>query len=260
MLSGLPSGLRRRLLKALNGRSIEEADTDELSSVLLQISLAIMLIFMIAFFLFMSKVGGEINRVEELKNKVANAEREKILRVADQVAEHYRIRYGLKDFLRIDPISGEKSYEFDGVIDNGGVDRTSYAARAFRAGATAAAHDYADPAALEKAWITQIRELAGEAAERDRNFVIETARERVLRVRREVVEVHTLAAASIQQYLALHPDRLDDPAIRRLIGRINAEPDSPDRPARLAELELKLRKYVYDRLDTGSGAPMLEEK
>lgn len=260
MLSGLPPTLRHRLLKALNGRSAEEADTDELSSVLLQISLAIMLIFMIAFFLFMSKVGGEISRVEELKNKVANAEREKIIQVAEQVAEHYRIRYGLKDFLQIDPITGAKSYEFSGVIDNGAVDKTSFAARAFRTGAAAAASDYAEPVELEKIWIAKVREIAGEAAERDRNFVAETVHERVTRLRRETVEVQTLAAAAIQQHFARHPDLLDDPAIRRLIGRINAEPDSPDRPARLAELELKLRRYVYDRLTAQSGAPMLEEK
>ncbi len=260
MLRGLPPDLHRRLLKALNGRSAEDADIDELSSVLLQITLAIMLIFMIAFFLFMSKVGGEISRVEELKNKVANAEREKIIQVAEQVAEHYRIRYGLKDFLRIDPITGAKSYEFSGVIDNGNVDKAGFAARSFRAGAAAAAGDYADPAALEKAWIEKIREIAGEAAGRDRNFVAETVHERVTRLRREAVEVQTLAAATIQQYFARHPDRLDDPAIRRLIGRINAEPDSPDRPARLAELDLKLRRYIYDRLTAQCGAPMLEEK
>ena len=68
------------------------------------------------------------------------------------------------------------------------------------------------------------------------------------------------ASTKLNRYTARHPDRLDDPAIRRLIGRINADPDSPDRPARLAELELKLRRYVYDRLTAQSGAPMLEEK
>jgi hypothetical protein len=103
----------------------------------------------------------------------------------------------------------------------------------------------AKPAELEKIWIAKVREIAGEAAERDRNFVAETVHERVTRLRRETVEVQTLAAAAIQQYFARHPDRLDDPAIRRLIGRITPSP--PERvtaPACGARSPMMIRSRV----------------
>lgn len=255
----LPPGMRRRLLKALNARSEDEADADELSSVLLQISLAVMLIFMIAFFLFIGKVGGEIDRLEELEIRISEAEREKILHAIDQVAERYRIQYGLKEFLRIDPVSGDKIYEFAGVIDEGALAGGGYAVRAFRAGSMAARRDYASPLFLENQWVNLVNELAGDAARNDPAFVTLTVRDRIAQLKREVIEIQTLAAADVQEYLAQRPELVRDPEIRALLVRINTEPDSPDRNARLTELNTRLRRYVYDLLGAQSGVPMLEE-
>lgn len=254
----IPENLRRRLLRLLRARSDEEADTDELASVLLQVSLAVMLIFMIAFFLFMSKVGGEINRVEDLKRQVARAERETVLRAVERVAAKYRMEYGLHEFLRIDPISGNRSYEFSGVIVRGDPVRSGPAPDAFRAGAAAARRDYAEPLKLRENWIRQVTELAGDSARRDPVFVRDAVRDAIHQLRREVVEVQTLAAAAVQEHFAAHPERVRDNAIRELLIRITRDPGSADRAARLRELDGRLRRYVYDHLAAQCGAPMLE--
>ena len=66
----LSPALRRKIQRALSLDSNPEADVDELNAVLLQIALALMLVFMIVVFLFIQNTGREISRVEELKQQL----------------------------------------------------------------------------------------------------------------------------------------------------------------------------------------------
>ena len=59
----LSPALRRKIQRALSLDSNPEADVDELNAVLLQIALALMLVFMIVVFLFIQNTGGEISRL-----------------------------------------------------------------------------------------------------------------------------------------------------------------------------------------------------
>ena len=88
----LSPALRRKIQRALSLDSNPEADVDELNAVLLQIALALMLVFMIVVFLFIQNTGGEISRVEELKQQLESAKREKLLHPLEQVAEIRRVR------------------------------------------------------------------------------------------------------------------------------------------------------------------------
>ena len=111
----LSPALRRKIQRALSLDSNPEADVDELNAVLLQIALALMLVFMIVVFLFIQNTGGEISRVEELKQQLESAKREKLLHALEQVAEIRRVRYGLKAFQQIDPVSGTRRYDLSGI-------------------------------------------------------------------------------------------------------------------------------------------------
>ena len=260
MKNMFPGPIRKQLLAMLNARTDEEAATDELSSVLLQISLAIMLIFMIAFFLFMGKVGGEIEQLDNLKSQLADAEREQLLQALEKTAEKYRIQYGLKEFLRIEPATGERVYEFTDVVSKGELNREGFKVRAVRVGAAAARKDYQNLPLLEEQWREIILKACPEAAERNPFFLKENIHEKVLQIKREVLEIQTLAAAKIQEHLAQNPQLVQNQEILALLSRINSSPDSPDRIAQLRDLNEKLRSYVYDLLGTQSGTQMLEDE
>ena len=210
MKNMFPGPVRNQLLKMLNARTDADADIDELNSVLLQVSLAIMLIFMIAFFLFMGKIDGEIEQLDNLKVQLAEAEREQILQAVEKVAEKYRIRYGLKEFLRIDPVTGNRVYEFTDVINKGNLNQDGFAVHAFRSGSAAAHSDHLDMKVLEENWLVQVTELCESAAQKQPVFLKDTVHTQILCIKKEVIEVQTLAAAQIQEHLAVNPHLVKD--------------------------------------------------
>jgi len=258
-MAELPRNLRAQLLKVLHGRGDADADMDELNSVFLQVALALMLIFMLAFFLFVSKVHGEIDRIDQMKQRIEQAEQAELLSALEKVAEGYRIRYGLKEFLTVDPVSGEEHYDFAGVIRDGKLSRSGPAQDSFVPGAAAAKQDFSDPAALDGAWIAQVTQLSPESAAKHPAQLAQLVKDYRLRLRREVAEVQALAAAAVQEYFLRHPERVSDPEVRALLKQLEADPDAPDRELRLRRLAALLRRSAYAHLTALCGVSMLEE-
>lgn len=263
MASRLSYRTRSKLLKLLHGESAANSEEHELNAVFLQITLAIMLIFMITFFLFMEKTGGEINRLDELREQLDLARREKLANAVDRTAERYRVRYGLTPFLRIDPDSGRKSYDLAGIIRDGALSGEENPRLSFRQGGQNACLDYSAPDVLQAEWEKQTLRQAGIAAsdlgDADRLWLKEQLKLRIGQLRNEVSEVQTLAAATLQEHLAQHPETVIDPELRKLLARINAEPDGETRRYLLTELAGRLNAFVRSELKRISGAPMLEE-
>ncbi len=257
-MAELPKNLRSQLLKVLHGRRDADADMDELNSVFLQVALALMLIFMLAFFLFVSKVHGEIDRIDQMKQRIAQAEQAELLTALERVAEQYRIRYGLKEFLSVDPVSGEKRYDFAGVIREGKLSRSGPARDSFVPGAAAAWQDFSNEDALDAAWTAQVVQLAPESAGKHSGALAQLVKDYRLRLRREVSEVQALAAAAIQEYFLRHPERVSDPEVRRALKQLEAEPDAPGRELRLRRLAALLRRSAYAHLTALCGVSMLE--
>lgn len=252
--------VRAKIAKALKLGDSDAVETDEFNSILLQITMAVMLIFMIAFFIFMNKVGGELNRIDAMKQALTQAEKERLLRIVEEVAERYRIRYGLKAFLLTDPVSGEKSYVFSDVIRHGRLVSAAGPARlSFLSGAAAAHLDYGNEDALLAAWLRLVADKAGAVTIRDQGWLRSQVADTIREIRREVVEVQTLAAAAVQEHFLRHPESVRDPAIRQLLTRMDADPASPDRQNRMEELSRLLKRYVYAELERQCGTPMLKE-
>lgn len=93
----------------------------------------------------------------------------------------------------------------------------------------------------------------------DRLWLKEQLKLRTGQLRNEVSEVQTLAAATLQEHIAQHPETVTDPELRKLLARINAEPDGETRRYLLTELAGRLNAFVRSELKRISGAPMLEE-
>ena len=259
----LSPALRRKIQRAIRLDSSPESDIDELNSVLLQITLALMLVFMIAFFLFMRNTGSEIHQVTELKTQLENARREKLLHALEQTAEIRRIRYGLKAFQQIDPVSGAKRYDLSGIVQDGRFAGAENPQRSFRIGGTAAYADYSDLRKLEEQWKEETLKLAGMTdAELSsggiRPWLDEEVRRHCAMLRGEVEEVQALAAAELQSHFARNPELVRDPEVRALLERIAAEPPGTARDLLLSELAARLKIHVYTELRRIGDVPMLE--
>lgn len=258
----LSPALRRKIQRAIKLDSSPESDIDELNSVLLQITLALMLVFMIAFFLFMRNTGSEIHQVTELKTQLENARREKLLHALEQTAEIRRIRYGLKAFQQIDPVSGAKRYNLSGIVEEGRFTGEENPRQSFRIGGAAAYADYSHPEKLETEWKKESLRLA-RMNENDLSAPIRLWLDGEIRrycdtLRSEVEEIQALAAAALQSHFARHPELVRDPEVRTLLERIAAEPPGTARDLLLSELAARLKIHVYAELRRIGDVPMLE--
>ena len=259
----LPPKTRARLLRLLHGESVASAEEHELNAVFLQIALAIMLIFMITFFLFMRETGSEISRLGEFKAQLEQARRDKLMTAIEHMAARYRARYGLVLFLRVNPETGVRSFDLSGVIRGGALGGEENPRRSFRLGGQNAYLDYSASAKLADAWANETlrdaRMSLDELSDPDRLWLKEQLKLRIGQLRNEVTEVQTLAAAALQQHFAAHPEAVSDPDIRKLLVRINAEPDSDARKLLLGQLAGQLNALVRRELNRISEVPMLEE-
>lgn len=259
----LPPKTRARLLRLLHGESVASAEEHELNAVFLQIALAVMLIFMITFFLFIRETGSEISRLDEFKSRLAQARRDQLMNAIDRTAARYRARYGLALFLRIDPETGARSFDLSGVIREGVFSDEETPRRSFRTGGQNAYLDYSAPEKLTAAWENEIlreaRLAPDELTSPERLWLQEQLKFQIGRIRQEVMEVQTLAAAALQAHFAAHPGAVADPEIRQLLIRINAEKDADARRLLLGELAGRLNAHVRRELNRISAVPMLEE-
>jgi len=254
---------RARLLRLLHGETAASVEEHELNAVFLQVVLAIMLIFMITFFLFVEKTGGEINRLDELKSQVKEARRDKLANALEHVATRYRARYGLVLFLRVDPVTGARSFDLSGVIREGALSGEENPRRSFRLGGQNAYLDYSAPDKLNETWESETLKDAGltmeQLSDSDRLWLREQLKLQIGQIRGEIVEVQTLAAAALQEHFAAHPEAVTDPELRKLLTRINSEKDPASRRLLLGELTGRLNVFVRKELHRISEVPMLEE-
>ena len=136
---------RKALYRLAGGDASPRASTDDLQGLLLQVSLALLMIFMIAYFIFVDQQKKE--RVEE----VMELNRQKLTLALDKVAEDHRIRYGL-NALMTQGTDGKRTFEPDEHVKDGKIVLAPAAKAAFAQGGKAAVADYADAAKLLADW------------------------------------------------------------------------------------------------------------
>lgn len=232
---------------------------EDFNSILLQLTLALMMIFMIAFFIFMNKIGGSLSQLNTLKQKVVEAEHARILQAMEQVTERYRVSYGLLEFMYIDPFSGEKRIEFSNKMKDGKWIAAEHKKNAFISGAKAAYQDYSDRQALVSQWRTQVTEIVNDPEVCQNAQINELLEERISRLENEVLELQSLAAAEIQAYLTSQPALVKDKEIQTLLSKINQNPTKEERQAYLKEVERRLKQYAKKYFASLYNIPLLEK-
>ena len=260
-MNHLDSKIKRKLMKLIGGPSQDELDVDEILSLMLQISFALMMIFMIAFFLFRAKVGTELEQVHNIQQQQQISEqRQKLIVALEQVADHARTRYGLKVFAIADD-DLKVSYQAPGLVKSGKLTGTTRK-NAFINGAAEAFKDFSAPEPLARRWQEQIltsAKIKPVALLQDNHSWLNLAiKARTSAIRIDCEELQNQVAAEIQDYFVKKPQALDNVEVKKLLQRFT-QATPRERALIIPELSLLLNKHVFEYLRLQTGTPMLEK-
>ena len=136
---------RAALKRLLGGDASRRATTDDLQGLLLQVVFALLMVFMIAYFIFV-----EMSRKERAE-EILEVNRQKLVLALEKVAEDHRVKYGL-NALMTQGTDGRRSFDADEHVKGGRIELAPAAKAAFASGSAAACADYRDSAALSAAW------------------------------------------------------------------------------------------------------------
>lgn len=196
---------RRALGRLLGGGASPRATTDDLQCLLLQVVFALLMIFMIAYFVFVDQQKKD--RVEE----VMAVNRQKLTLAIDRVSEDRRIRYGL-NALMTQGTDGSRTFEPAAHVRDGRLALAPAARAAFAAGARAAWRDYAAPSELSAAWRREVLSAAGLAesdlSASERDWLDGALAASVEDVRLDARGVQRALAARLQRQWVENPARL----------------------------------------------------
>ena len=195
---------RNALKRLLGGEGSVRATTDDLQGLLLQVVFALLMIFMIAYFIFIA--SQKKVRAEE----VMEVNRQKLTLAIEKVSEDHRVRYGL-NALMTQGTDGKRTFEPDTHIQSGSIALAPAAKTAFSSGSRAAFADYASPAALAEGWRTEVMSAAGlnesDLKSEEKDWLASALAQEIENVR--------LDARGVQRSLATRLQRqwIEDPAL-----------------------------------------------
>jgi hypothetical protein len=198
---------RAALKRLLGSEGSRGATTDDLQGLLLQVVFALLMVFMIAYFIFVETSRKE--RAEE----IIEVNRQKLILAIDKVAEDHRVKYGL-NALMTQGTDGRRSFDADEHVKGGRIELAPAAKAAFASGSAAAFSDYRDTAALATAWKSAVLEEAKleEAALTDdeKTWLGDEVARSVEEIRLDARGVQRALAARLQRQWIENPSALGD--------------------------------------------------
>ncbi len=261
----LPEKIRRkiaRLAGVSSNYTKNDAAADEMNAILLQLTMALMMIFLIAFSLFRLKTTEELEPVAVIKaEQQLNFQRQELLLALERTDEYYRIRYGLKTFAGVDA-SDRVAYDISPLIQDGKPVDNPLLRNIFTKGAKACFEDYSHDAELPGAWrgramieagIDESTLQSGNSAWLD-NLIVEKIRN----VRHDAEILQYQAAALIQTFLAAHPDQVADSGVRSLLEQYVSSPPATQKVL-VNELDRSLKDYAFGVLAKQTGVPLMKD-
>ena len=198
---------RAALKRLLGGDGSRGATTDDLQGLLLQVVFALLMVFMIAYFIFV-----EMSRKERAE-EILEVNRQKLVLALEKVAEDHRVKYGL-NALMTQGTDGRRSFDADEHVKGGRIELAPAAKTAFASGSAAACADYRDSAALSVAWKSAVLNEAKleEAALTDdeKAWLDDEIARSVEEVRLDARGVQRALAARLQRQWIENPSALGD--------------------------------------------------
>ncbi len=198
---------RAALKRLLGSDGSRRATTDDLQGLLLQVVFALLMVFMIAYFIFV-----EMSRKERAE-EILEVNRQKLVLALEKVAEDHRVKYGL-NALMTQGTDGRRSFDADEHVKGGRIELAPAAKSAFASGSAAACADYRDSAALSVAWKSAVLNEAKleEAALTDdeKAWLDDEIARSVEEVRLDARGVQRALAARLQRQWIENPSALGD--------------------------------------------------
>ena len=198
---------RAALKRLLGSDGSRRATTDDLQGLLLQVVFALLMVFMIAYFIFV-----EMSRKERAE-EILEVNRQKLVLALEKVAEDHRVKYGL-NALMTQGTDGRRSFDADEHVKGGRIELAPAAKTAFASGSAAACADYRDSAALSAAWKSAVLNEAKleEAALTDdeKTWLDDEIARSVEEVRLDARGVQRALAARLQRQWIENPSALGD--------------------------------------------------
>ena len=198
---------RAALKRLLGGDASRRATTDDLQGRLLQVVFALLMVFMIAYFIFV-----EMSRKERAE-EILEVNRQKLVLALEKVAEDHRVKYGL-NALMTQGTDGRRSFDADEHVKGGRIELAPAAKSAFASGSAAACADYRDSAALSAAWKSAVLNEAklDETALTDdeKTWLDDEIARSVEEVRLDARGVQRALAARLQRQWIENPSALGD--------------------------------------------------
>ena len=191
--------------RILGGRSDRRATTDDLQGLLLQIVFALLMIFIIAYFIFVAETR------KERQEQVLDLNRQKLVLALEKAVEDRRVKYGL-NALMTQGTDGRRVFDADAHISGGGLNLAPAARTAFSSGSAAALGDYSDQDALRAAWYEEVVASSGveSLTDDERTWLEREISERVESVRLDARGVQRALAARLQAALIANPEMFGD--------------------------------------------------
>jgi hypothetical protein len=198
---------RAALKRLLGGDASRRATTDDLQGLLLQVVFALLMVFMIAYFIFV-----EMSRKERAE-EILEVNRQKLVLALEKVAEDHRVKYGL-NALMTQGTDGRRSFDADEHVKGGRIELAPAAKAAFASGSAAACADYRDSAALAVAWKSAVLNEAkledAALTDDEKTWLDDEIARSVEEVRLDARGVQRALAARLQRQWIENPSALGD--------------------------------------------------
>ena len=214
-------------------RSASSFSIDELQGLLLQISFAIMMIFMIAYFMFRTET-----RMEQ-EEQLLEVQRQKLELAVDASS--------------VDKAAGAPAKK---LIVNGALTSDPIYQAAFLSSAANAGQDYADVLALREAWLTRVMEIAdiptAQLSKENTAWLDEAANLNIDNYKQRVRAVQVSCASLLQRYWMQKPQSISDPKVSAILEKYS-QANETERMLLLTELSDALSAYSFSVLKGFAG-------
>ena len=195
----------KALRRLAGGGDSGRATTDDLQGLLLQVVFALLMVFMIAYFIFVETSKKE--RAEQ----VMELNRQKLVLALEKVAEDRRVKYGL-NALMTQGTDGRRTFDADEHVKGGRIDLAPAAKAAFASGSAAAFSDYSNVPALAAEWrsgvLAEAKLAEGDLSDEEKKWLGEEVSRAVESVRLDARGVQRALAARLQRQWIENPSAL----------------------------------------------------